>query len=82
MGLNKDIRFKQGVSTMTIERPKKQIKEMPDQETLEQFMGQLNGDTVKVVFNLDDGKFEWLREKTDEMLGEPKTEYGRELRRL
>lgn len=40
-------------------RPQPLIKEMPDQGTLEAFIKGLHGE-VKVIFNLVEGRFEWL----------------------
>jgi len=37
-----------------------ELTEMPDKETLEQYLGQMHGKQVKVMLNLETGKFEWL----------------------
>lgn len=61
-----------------------EIKEMPDKQTLEKFMEGFNGQPVEVVFNRDEGKFEWLIERPEKEppLGQAKTEFGKKLRHL
>lgn len=61
------------------------IKQMPDRDTLEEFIKGMNGeDGIKVVFNKEKGEFEWLEERPlkEVPFGEPKTELGWKLRRL
>lgn len=55
---------------------KKIIKEMPDRQTLEAYIDGLEG-KVQVIFNIDEGKFEWVVPRPDPMLGQPKTQEGR-----
>jgi len=43
-----------------------EITEMPDKKTLEQFVSQIHGEDVKVIFNLETGKFEWIRPREGE----------------
>jgi transcriptional regulator of NAD metabolism len=53
----------------------KLIKQMPDRETLEAFVRGLE-ESPTVIFNLKDGKFEWVVPHKEKGLGEPKTETG------
>lgn len=57
------------------------ISSMPDQETLEEFLEGFSG-LPTVIFNKITGEFEWLVERPDHTLGQAKTQYGEELKRL
>jgi hypothetical protein len=62
-----------------MDKERKIIKEMPTKETLEEFLNGFDGD-VKVVFNREKGVFERVV-PVDTQLGQPKTEWGWELRK-
>lgn len=40
-------------------RPKIELKKMPDKETLEEFLNGMHS-TPKVVFNIETGELEWI----------------------
>ena len=60
-------------------KDRRELKEMPDKETLEEYLNPNDG--VKVSFNIEEGKFEWVVPR-DKQLGKPKTEQGWKFRRL
>ncbi len=65
-----------------IEERKTLVTRTPDAETLEEFMKGIAGGDLKVVFNAETGEFEWLVERPDHTLGQAKTQYGEDLKRL
>lgn len=62
-------------------RPKIELKKMPDKETLEEFLNGMH-QSPKVIFNIEKGELEWVVPRPDSNLGQPKTEFGQKLIRM